>query len=190
MKNKYLISLITTVIASFSFASEFDELKSLLDQNLNEEAVERINHYADANPDSSHTAFLEGFLALNQQNWDQAVELLKKANDLESENSMFLSKLALAYIRKADHAQPTEQPMLYMTGVDYFKKAEALDESNIEAQMALIGFYSHAPAMVGGSMQKAYEHAEILMKYNKDLGTQQVAQLDQKAGKVAEAGQE
>ncbi len=187
MKTKSLVCIVSLTISAVLSASEFDELKRSLDHNQQEEVAEKIHEFSQSNPGKANAAFLEGYLAFKEERWDTALEFLEKAHELELDNSIFLSKLGLALIKKADHSETFEQPALYLRGVDCFKQAETLDESNIEAQMALIGFYSNAPAMVGGSFEKAHEHANKLLNYHAEFGTQQIADLFVRQERIDEA---
>ncbi len=52
--------------------------------------------------------------------------------------------------------------------VDSFEAAVAADPSSYDARESLVTFYIRAPGIVGGSMKKAYKHADAYAKINPD----------------------
>lgn len=101
-----------------------------------------------------------------------AIKYGEKAVELDSKNSDYQYQLGAAYGIKLNHKDTAMmEKMTFATNMlNAWKKAVELDETNVKARQGLIGFYLNAPAIAGGSVKKAEEQAEELIKYDKLLG--------------------
>ncbi len=97
-----------------------------------------------------------------------------KANDTVSLHHLWLGN---ALGEQAQHINKLKLPFLARRVKSEFDSAVALDPTSIDARHGLIQFYSHAPGVMGGSMDKAKEQAREIAKLNAMRGHLEFAAL-------------
>ena len=85
------------------------------------------------------------------------------ANDKVSAHHLWLAN---ALGEQAPHTNRLKLPFLARRVKSEFDKAVALDSSSVDARHGLIMFYSQAPGMFGGDMNKAKSQAREIEKLN------------------------
>jgi tetratricopeptide (TPR) repeat protein len=105
------------------------------------------------------------------QKWfERAVD----ANDKVAVHHLWLGN---AIGEQAQHANKLKQPFMAKRIKSEFEKAVALDPNLIDGRHGLIQFYSQAPGIMGGSMDKAKEQAREIGKLNAWRGHWEMATL-------------
>jgi len=97
-----------------------------------------------------------------------------KANDKVSAHHLWLGN---ALGDQAQHANKLKLPFLARRVKGEFDKAVELDPSSLEARHGLIQFYSQAPSVMGGSMDKAKDQAREIGKIDAIRGHVEMAAL-------------
>lgn len=97
-----------------------------------------------------------------------------KANEKVSAHHLWLGN---ALGDQAQHANKLKQPFLARRVKTEFEKAVELDPVSVDARHGLIQFYSQAPGVMGGSLDKAKEQAREIEKINAMRGHWEMAQL-------------
>jgi tetratricopeptide (TPR) repeat protein len=97
-----------------------------------------------------------------------------KANDKVSVHHLWLGN---ALGDQAQHANKLKLPFLARRVKSEFEKAVELDPTSIDGRHGLIQFYSQAPGVMGGSLDKAKEQAREIEKLNPMRGHWEMAQL-------------
>jgi Tfp pilus assembly protein PilF len=100
--------------------------------------------------------------ALNHGDTDAAIALLEKAVAQTPNNAEAHYVLANAYGTKAQEAGMLAGAKYGMQSKEENEKAVALDPKYIEPRYSLVQLYAMAPAMMGGSFDKALEHAKTI----------------------------
>ena len=95
---------------------------------------------------------------------DDAVKEFEKAVALDDRNSEYHLWLGNALGSVAQKASVLRQPFLAKRVKSEFERSVQLDPSGVEARDGLIEFYTQAPGFMGGSMAKAHEQAEAIVK--------------------------
>ena len=97
-----------------------------------------------------------------------------RANDKVSAHHLWLGN---ALGSQAQRANKLKQPFLAKRVKTEFQRAVDLDPASIDARRGLIQFYSQAPGVMGGSMEKAKEQAREIGKLNQMRGHFEMASL-------------
>ena len=97
-----------------------------------------------------------------------------KANDKVSVHHLWLGN---SIGEQAQHASKLKQPFLARRMKSEFEKAVELDPTSIDGRHGLIQFYSQAPGVMGGSLDKAKEQAREIEKLNAVRGHLEMGQL-------------
>jgi TPR repeat protein len=118
-----------------------------------------------------------GRIATEQSDVNAAVDWLEQAVKKNDNSSVYHQWLGNAYGAKAGTASMFEQMSLAPKVKGEMERAVALDSTNIEARVTLVGFYLQAPAMMGGGVDKAREQAAAIKARNPYQGRLQEAAI-------------
>ncbi len=124
---------------------------------------------------------------LQAEDFDAAIEVLRKAVKEDESNSRNRSLLGRAYIGKLQSASFFEKGMLAGRAQEQLKTAIELDPTNIEARIYLASYYLNAPSIGGGSVKKAREQAEIIVEYAPLQGKSLLARIHEREENFDEA---
>lgn len=118
-----------------------------------------------------------GAIAIESGDSKRSIEWFEKAVDANEKSSVHHLWLANALADQADHTSKIKLPFLARRVKGEFDKAAQLDPTSIDARHGLIEFYSQAPAVMGGSLDKAKEQAREIMKLSAWRGHYEMARL-------------
>lgn len=111
-----------------------------------------------------------GRLLMEQGNADEAVDWLEKAVAADEKNARHHEALGLALRTKANQGNMMTQMSLGPRVKTELEQAVEIDPTLVDARAALLSLYAMAPAMMGGSIAKAREQAEAILKVNQVRG--------------------
>lgn len=115
--------------------------------------------------DAAAMAYM-GRIAQAQQKRSEAIGWLEKAVKQDERNAMYHFWLGSALGDEAQQASKLRQPFLARRIKSEFERAVALDSALLEPRFGLVDFYTMAPAIMGGSMDKAREQAVAIGRLN------------------------
>ncbi|HEX4681699.1 MAG TPA: tetratricopeptide repeat protein [Gemmatimonadaceae bacterium] len=118
-----------------------------------------------------------GMISVAENKSGDAVEWFEKAIKANDRSSIHHLWLGNALGEQADHTNKIKLPFLARRVKGEFDKAVELDPSSVDARHGLIQFYSQAPGVMGGSMDKAKEQAREIGKLSPWRGHYETAQL-------------
>jgi len=131
-----------------------------------------------------------GMIFIGQDKSKDAIEWFEKAIDANDKSSAHHLWLANSLGDQADHTSKLKLPFLARRVKSEFDKAAQLDPTSIDARHGLIQFYSQAPGVMGGSMDKAKEQAREIIKLSAWRGHYELASLLEREKDVANAEKE
>jgi tetratricopeptide (TPR) repeat protein len=103
-------------------------------------------------------------------NSDRAIEHLEKAVDLDGENAEYHFMLAEAYMANSQYAGLVRMPFLALKVRTQLEQAVQHDPGSTVYREALVNYYVFAPAILGGSYQKAHAQADAIARIDPYLG--------------------
>ena len=156
-------------------ARRFDEAKSAVDALLAKDTNDPAAMY------------LMGRLVHAQGNSSLAVDWFEKALKRDERNAQYHTWLGNALGDEAQKAGKLRQPFLARRVKSEFERAVELDPKSIDAREGLVGFYSIAPGIMGGSMEKAREQATEVAKLNPIRGHLQLGRVAEREKNPAAA---
>jgi tetratricopeptide (TPR) repeat protein len=118
-----------------------------------------------------------GRLAMLQNDADAAAAHFERAVKLEATVSDYHFWYASAVAQQTSRASTLKQPILARRMKAAVERAVALDERNIDARDLLVDFHSMAPGFMGGSREKAQEHAAAIARIDTMRGHLAAARL-------------
>lgn len=120
--------------------------------------------------DSAVSKLYLGRLAMNKGNLDDAEELIKDALAMKPNDSNYHYWFASISGMQAGNASIFSAPGYASDSKEHFIKAVELDPNNVQALSGLISFYTQAPSIVGGSIEKARTLSIKLTELDKKEG--------------------
>jgi predicted Zn-dependent protease len=129
-----------------------------------DEAKSEVRALLKSNDKDDAAMHCLGVLAMDQNDAKESVEWFERAvrqNDKSSAHHLWLGN---ALGEQASHTAKIKLPFLARRIKSEFDRAAQLDPTSIDARHGLIEFYSMAPSVMGGSMDKAKEQAREIAK--------------------------
>ncbi len=115
-------------------------------------------------------AYYQGRIHLAAGEHDAAIERLTAATEADAGSSLFRRWLGEAYVEKLDTVGMLKKMPLAQKAKASFEEAVRLAPDDPEARDALAGYYLNAPAIAGGSREKALEQATALIELDAARG--------------------
>ena len=100
------------------------------------------------------------------ERWDDAVRYGERAVALRPNDAYYRLWLAREYGEKAANSNPLTAATLARKAKNEFERAVQLDPSSVEARLDLAEYYTEAPAIMGGGLDKARDQAAEMAKRN------------------------
>ena len=100
------------------------------------------------------------------EQWDDAVRYGERAVSLRPNDAYYHLWLAREYGEKAASSNPLTAATLARKAKNEFERAVQLDPSSVEARLDLAEYYTEAPAIMGGGLDKARDQAVEVAKQN------------------------
>ena len=120
---------------------------------------------------SAQTALIEqGREAIRRGDSDAAITILEKAVAQSPDSADAHYALAGAYGSKVQEAGMFGAAKYASKLKDEFEKTVALNPKHVDAHYGLVQFYAGAPGLMGGSYDKAFEHAKEIKAVDPIVG--------------------
>jgi tetratricopeptide (TPR) repeat protein len=126
-----------------------------------DEAIRTLSGRDDA---ASLNLLSRAYYSIEQ--WDNAVKNGEKAVSLSSDNSMYHLWLGREYGEKANSVNPLSAASLARKAKAEFEQAVKLDPANVQAHADLAEYYTDAPSIMGGGLDKARDQANQVARYD------------------------
>jgi tetratricopeptide (TPR) repeat protein len=150
-------------------------------------AAAAITALVKAQPDSAEAHILMARLQLRQGKADDAIDSAEEAVDLDPGSAQAHYWLGNAYGSRIGQVGMLSQAMMAPKLRDAFERAVALDPNLNDARGSLVDFYLQAPAVAGGSVEKARAQTQELLKRDPPRGQFALGRIAMYEKKPAEA---
>jgi len=121
------------------------------------------------------------------ERWDDAVKYGERAVTLRPEDAQYHLWLARGYGEKAANSNPLTAATLARKAKNEFERSVQLDPSSVEARLDLAQYYTEAPAVMGGGLERARDQAAQVAKYNSSKSHLILARIAEKEKQFPEA---
>ena len=125
---------------------------------------EVIRTLSNKNDAASLNLLSRAYYAIEQ--WDNAVKNGERAVSLSPDNATYHLWLGREYGEKASAANPLSAAGLARKTKSEFELAVKLDPANVQAHADLAEYYTDAPSIMGGGVDKAREQAAQVARYD------------------------
>jgi tetratricopeptide (TPR) repeat protein len=161
--------------------------EQLIDARRFDEAKVAIQALLARDNNDPTALFYMGRLEYAQGNSGRAVDWFEKAVQRNDNSALYHTWLGNALGDEAQRANKLRQPFLARRVKSEYERAVALDPTSIDAREGLVSFYSIAPGFMGGSMDRAREQANEIVKLNPIRGSFQLARVAERSKDLAAA---
>ncbi|HZF67114.1 MAG TPA: tetratricopeptide repeat protein [Gemmatirosa sp.] len=135
-------------------------------------------------------AFAQGCLQMADGRFDKAADAFERAAKQQDGSAVYHFWLGQAYGAQAQRANVFRQASLARRTKQEFDRAVQLDPDYLDARAGLMQFYLLAPAVMGGSVDKAREQAAEVRRRNAYRGAFLAASIAQRQKDAAGAMRE
>ncbi|MBO3697053.1 tetratricopeptide repeat protein [Roseivirga sp. E12] len=188
MKRSILISLLSFITLS-SLAQNLQKgINSYKDGKL-KEAKANLEDYKSKSQEYEKAQYYLGRIAFDEEEYSDAIDYFKEAIKKNNQSADYYAWLGNAYGVYTQNISKIRQGMVAPKIKKNYEKAVALDPQNLDAQWGLIEYYTQAPSIMGGSMTKATETANVIMSFNEKEGYRALSTVYQRDKKYTEAEQ-
>jgi len=189
MRSSILIFFLAVITAHGQ--TTIDRGKKLYEEKNYAEAERILQTVNEEHTDYAAAQFYLGRVAFDQKKFDDASDYFEEATENKGgQISEYYTFLGDAYGSIANDANVFRQGMLAPKMKNAWEKAIALDEKNVNARFSLIQFYTKAPSLMGGSMDKAKEMARQITAINPAAGHRSMGNLLVQEEKIEAAEKE
>ncbi len=164
MKRKVLILLIIAVV--YGVAQMDSTGIRLINQKKYSEAQSFFESAVKKNKNDAESHYYLAVALMLQQKHDDAQDEIDEAIDVNENVSRYHLLRGQILGQKAMTANVLSQGLMAPKIKNAFLRASELDPANVEARVALYNYYVIAPGIMGGSIEKAFDQANEVVKLN------------------------
>jgi tetratricopeptide (TPR) repeat protein len=157
---KISLVLLAVFCAMILVAADASVEKMLASGSI-DEVIRTLSNRNDA---SSLNLLSRAYYAI--EHWDDAVKNGERAVSASPDNSMYHLWLGREYGEKASSSNPLSAASLARKTKSEFELAVKLDPANVQAHADLAEYYTEAPSIMGGGIDKARDQATQVAKYD------------------------
>jgi tetratricopeptide (TPR) repeat protein len=189
LKKPLLISFLSLLLAVAPVAlpaaesADFAAARALFESNKTAAARNAFEELEATEPSNPDVRYYLGLLALGRDEPDTAVRELETAVSIDPESARDHLALGDAYGHSAMKAGVLTRFSLAKRCLAEFQRASALDPDNVDIHSRLLEFYSRAPWVIGGGIDKAQAEAAKISQLDQVRGHQAYASLYLAGGK-------
>lgn len=164
--------------------------KQLWEQKKYVEARKQLLAIKKDNKDYAAAQYYLGRVAFDEKKYDEAEEFFETAIDTNNKVAEYHTWYGNTLGTIASDANIFRQASLGPKMKSAWEKAVELDPKTVDARESLIQYYLQAPAIAGGSVDKAIEMANEIKKIKPAEGHRQLGNIYYREKKFAEAEKE
>jgi tetratricopeptide (TPR) repeat protein len=176
------IALLASLLVLGAVGVAAPATNDLLSAGRMNDAVASLTNHSDA---ESLNVLSRVYYAM--ENWDEAVNLGERAVALDPLNADYHLWLGREYGRKAENSKVFAATSNAKKAKNEFERAVRLDASNIPARLDLAQYYTEAPAIMGGGIDKARDQATQTAQYDAGAAHLILARIAVKQKQYSEA---
>lgn len=183
-------TLLLLFISSSLFAQTVDRAKTLWESKNLAEAKRLLTTVKKDNKEFAAAQYYLGRIAFDEKDYDAAEEYFEEAIDVNDKVAEYHTWYGNTLGTLAADANLFKQAMLGPKMKSAWEKAVELDPKTVDARESLIQYYLQAPAIAGGSVDKAKEIANEIIKLKPAEGHRQLGNIYYKEKQYQEAEKE
>lgn len=181
------VAILTLTSANAQASTDLEAARAALKVNDLAKASALLEPLTGKEDEDAEAFHLLSTVRLAQKNTEAAVELAEKAMKLDPAKAAYFSQLGMALGTRMGEVGFMQQAMMAGRLKNAFSKAAELDPNDVGALIGLSRYYSNAPAIAGGSLEKAKEFAIRVQRLVPFLGAVELGGIAEREENYAEA---
>jgi tetratricopeptide (TPR) repeat protein len=170
--------------------TKLEQAKTFYEQGNRDQVKKILAPIREKDADYAAAQYYLGRVAFDEKEYDDASDYFEEAVDANDKVADYHYWLGNTYGTIAQNANMLKKGMLAPKMKKAWENAVALDPKNTDARTSLIQYYTQAPSFMGGSMEKAKEVANQIIKLKPAEGHRQMGNIYVLEKKPAEAEKE
>ena len=170
-----LFSLALLCCSLLSFAQQLQQGIEQYKKGRLDAAKTSLKRIKSKSQEYEKAQYYLGRIAFDQNDFSDAIDYFKEAVDEDQDNADYYTWLGNAYGRLTQNSGKIRQGFLAPKIKKNYEKAVKFDSLNLDAHWGLIEYYTQAPAIMGGSWEKAEKSANDILAFNKKEGHRALA---------------
>lgn len=188
---KILVFALMLVWTTVSGQTALEKSRQLYEEKDYAAARKILDGVEESDKDYAGAQYFLGRIAFDQKEFDDAADFFQEAVDAKNgQVADYYNWLGNTYGTMAQDANVFRQGMLAPKMKSAWEKAIVLDPKNLDARNSLISYYTQAPSIMGGSMDKAKEMSRQIGAINPVQGHRTMGNLLVQEKKFDEAEKE
>ncbi len=164
------LTMLFLLIVITGFSQSLEKGIKFWEEKKYTQAKELLKSIKKDNKDFAEAQFYLGRIAYDEKDYETAEEIFEVAIDVNAKVATYHNWYGNAIASQMDDANFLRQAMLAPKMKSAWEKAASLDSRAIEPRESLVQYYVQAPAIAGGSIDKAIEMAKEIIKINPAAG--------------------
>jgi tetratricopeptide (TPR) repeat protein len=164
-------------VSHFIFAQPVEKAIKLVEAKNIPEAKKLLGSVRQSDKDFAAAQFWLGRIAYDEKKYEEAESFFEEAIEANGEEAEYHNWYGNTLGAIASDANMFKQGMLAPKMKSAWEKSVALKSDYIEPRQSLIQYYLSAPGMMGGSVDKAKEMANEIMKLKPAEGHRQLGNI-------------
>jgi len=157
--------------AKFNNAVELSNAKNYND------AIKIFEGLISEDPESHQALFQIGKISFLKEEYKEAVKYLEKAVKLNETSSEYYGYLGISRANFAIKGSKFKFVFRARKAVNELNKAIELDPYNLDARVWIIPYYTNAPKLFGGGVDKALDQAKYISRYDHLKGARSYVEI-------------
>ncbi len=164
-------------VSHFVFAQPVEKAIKLVEAKNISEAKKLLGSVKESDKDFAAAQFWLGRIAYDEKKYEDAESFFEEAIEANGEEAQYHNWYGNTLGAIASDANMFKQGMLAPKMKSAWEKSVELESDYIEPRQSLIQYYLNAPGMMGGSVDKAIEMANEIMKLKPAEGHRQLGNI-------------
>jgi tetratricopeptide (TPR) repeat protein len=161
MRRNLMLAILTLAVLAGIHAVAAASPEQMIAAGSIDDAIKMLSGKNDA---ASLNLLSRAWYAIEQ--WDNSIAAGEKASSLAPDNAMYHLWLGREYGGKAGAVNPLSAASFAKKTKAEFEQAVKLDPSNVQAHADLSEYYTDAPSIMGGGLDKARDQAAQVASYD------------------------
>jgi tetratricopeptide (TPR) repeat protein len=187
---RFIYSIFFIMMIGSGYAQTVEKAKKLWEDNNLTQAKQLLKTVKKESPEYADAQYYLGRIAFDEKDYDNAEDFFEEAIEINSKKAEYHTWYGNTLGTLAADANLFKQAMLGPKMKSAWERAVELDKNAVDPRESLIQYYLQAPAIAGGSVDKAIEIANEIIKLKPAAGHLQLGNIYYKEKKFPEAEKE
>lgn len=190
MQKRFICTIFFVMVIVSGYGQTLEKAKQLWADKNFAQAKQLLKTVKNESKEYANAQYYLGRIAFDEKDYDAAEDFFEEAIETNNKVAEYHTWYGNTLGTVAADANLFKQAMLGPKMKSAWERAVELDKNTVDARESLIQYYLQAPAIAGGSVDKAMEIANEIIKLKPAEGHRQLGNIYYKEKKYPEAEKE